>query len=107
VTDASRPTPRGWAVHVRLLDVRYAADDTATIEAGTARATRLELRCVTHTPDSVPCGVGNGPTLRYLFPDRRSDLPPEFVIMVTGDNANVPRPPSTGASLQEAKRGSR
>ena len=92
VTDASRPTPRGWAVHVRLLDVRYSAGDTLTIEAGSARATGLELRCVTHVPDNEPCGVGNTSTLRYVFPDRGSDLAPEFVIMVAGDNANVPAP---------------
>jgi hypothetical protein len=92
VTDASRPTPRGWAVHVRLLDVRYSAGDTLTIQAGSARASGLELRCVTHVPDNEPCGGGNAPTLRYVFPDRSSALPPEFVIMVSGDNAKVPAP---------------
>jgi hypothetical protein len=62
------------------------------IEAGTARATGLELRCVTHVPDNEPCGVTNTSTLRYAFPDRSSAIPPEFVIMVTGDNAQVAAP---------------
>jgi hypothetical protein len=92
VTDASRPTPRGWAVHVRLLDVRYSAGDRLTIEAGSTRATALELRCVSHVPDNEPCGVSSTSTLRYVFPDRGSDLAPEFVIMVAGDHANVPAP---------------
>ena len=92
VTDASRPTPRGWAVHVRLLDVRYGMGDTVTIEAGTAPVTRLELRCVTHAPDHEPCGVGSDSTLRYVFEERQTAVPPEFVIMVSGDNADVPAP---------------
>src|SRR5918997_4025396 len=46
VTDASRPTPRGWAIHVRLLDLSYSGGDALTIEAGTAGVTGLELRCV-------------------------------------------------------------
>jgi hypothetical protein len=92
VTDASRPTRHGWAVHVRLLSVRYVAGDVVTIEIGNARATGLELRCVTHAPDNEPCGVGDGSTLRYVFPDRRSEVPPEFVVMVTGENAHVPAP---------------
>jgi hypothetical protein len=92
VTDASRPTRRGWAVHVRLLDVRYVAGNVLTIEAGAAGATRLDLRCVTHAPHTEPCGAGNGSTLRYVFPGDWQTVPPEFVIMVTGDNANVPAP---------------
>jgi hypothetical protein len=93
VTGAARPTRRGWAVHVRMLSVRYSGGDAVTIEAGTARPTRLELRCVTHPPDSEPCGVGDGSTLRYVFPDERhTGVPPELVIMVTGDNAQVPQP---------------
>jgi hypothetical protein len=93
VTGAARLTSRGWAVHVRLLSVFYSAGDTVTVEAGTARATRLELRCVTHPPDSEPCGYGDRSTLRYVFTgDSRTDVLPEFVIMVTGDNAQVPQP---------------
>jgi hypothetical protein len=92
VTDASRPTPDGWAVHVRLLSVRYVAGDEVMIETGNARATGLELRCVTHAPDNEPCGVGNGSAVRYVLPDQGSDVAPEFVVMVTGDNANVPAP---------------
>jgi hypothetical protein len=92
VTGAARPTKRGWAVHIRLLSVRYDAGDEVTIEIGNARATGLELRCVTHAPDSEPCGVGDGSTLRYVFPGRGYEVAPEFVVMVTGDNADVPAP---------------
>lgn len=93
VTDASRPTPRGWAVHVRLLDVRYSAGDTLTIQAGSSRVTGLELRCVTHVPDNQPCGDGDASTLRYVFTgDWQSGVPPEFVVMVTGDKTGVPAP---------------
>ena len=93
VTGAARPTPRGWAVHVRLMGVRYVAGDTVTIENGTASTTGLELRCITHAPDSERCRVGDGTTLRYAFTyDRQTDVPPEFVIMVTGDNGQVPEP---------------
>ena len=66
VTGAARPTQRGWAVHVRMLNVRYSAGDAVTIEAGTARPGRLELRCVTYPPDSEPCGVADGSTMRYV-----------------------------------------
>jgi hypothetical protein len=93
VTGAARPTPRGWAVHVRLLGVRYVAGDTVTVEAGAVREARLELRCVTHAPDSEPCGTTAASTLRYVFPDERvTGVPPEFVIKVTGDNRRVPEP---------------
>ena len=93
VTGAARPTAGGWAVHVRLLGVRYSGGDAVTIENGTASSTGLELRCVTHAPDTERCGVGDGTTLRYAFSDdRQTDVPPEFVIMVTGDNADVPQP---------------
>jgi hypothetical protein len=92
VTGAARPTERGWAVHVRLLEVRYLAGDTVTVEAGSVRPTGLELRCVTHAPDSKPCGAGEASTLSYAFPDQRqTGVPPEFVIMVTGDNSGVPQ----------------
>ncbi|HWJ54229.1 MAG TPA: hypothetical protein VNT24_12710, partial [Propionibacteriaceae bacterium] len=64
-----------------------------TIEAGTVRPARLELRCVTHPPDSEHCGVADGSTIRYVVTGSRlTGVPPEFVIMVTGDNARVPQP---------------
>jgi hypothetical protein len=93
VTGAARPTTRGWAVHVRLLSVRYSGEDTVTIEAGAARPAGLELRCVTHPPDTEPCGVRDDSTLRYVFAEERhTAVPPELVILVTGDNADVPAP---------------
>jgi hypothetical protein len=63
------------------------------IVAGAARPAGLELRCVTHPPDSEPCRGGDGSMLRYVFTaERQTSVPPEFVIMVTGDNAHVLQP---------------
>jgi hypothetical protein len=79
-------------VHVRLLGLSYSAGDTVTVEAGTAPATRLQLRCVTYAPDSEPCGTSDGSTLRHAFTDQRqSAVPPEFVVMITGENSRVPQ----------------
>ena len=91
VTGAARPTPRGWTVHVRLLEVNYGYGERVEIRAEGLRPTRLSLRCVTHPPDSEPCGILSGTTLIDVFEDQTAD-PREFRIEVEADNAAVAEP---------------
>ena len=92
VRGAARPTGTGWAAYVRLLDLGYQPGDSLTIDSGSVRPDTVRLRCVTHPPDSTPCGEGN-PTLTYTNPARRDvGVPPEFVIVIEGAAASVAEP---------------
>ena len=93
VTGAAEPTPGGWTVHVRLLDVVYSRGDRVEIEGAAVAPTGLRLRCVTYAPDSEPCGTTGGSTLIDVLEDGRdAQHPPEFLIEVEADNARVPPP---------------
>jgi hypothetical protein len=93
VTGASKPTKRGWTVHVRLLEVTYSPGDRVEIDASAVAPSGLVLRCVTYPPDSEPCGTTGGSTLIDLIEDDREvPGPPEFQIEVEADNAAVPMP---------------
>ena len=82
MTGAARPTDSGWEVRVRLLDIAYQPGDPVTIMADAGQPDDLKLGCVSYAPESQPCGERHGSTLTYAIPASRTEVPPEFVIMV-------------------------